>query len=96
MNPPYGLRNGMLDWINKFIEHADGVALVPDFTSTEWWQRLARHSECILFVCPKIQFLPRTSGRTNTLGTTLASIGEKGSFALHKAEANGLGVCFRR
>jgi hypothetical protein len=96
MNAPYGLRNGMLDWIKRFIEHANGVALVPDFTSTEWWQQLAKHSECILFVCPKIQFLPKTSGRTNTLGTTLVSIGEKGVLALQTAEANGLGVCFRR
>jgi hypothetical protein len=96
MNAPYGLRNGMLDWIDKFIQHANGVTLVPDFTSTEWWQRLAKSCEYILFVCPKIQFLPRTSGQTNTLGTTLASIGEKGALALQTAEANGLGVCFRR
>jgi hypothetical protein len=96
MNAPYGLRNGMLDWIEKFIRHGNGVALVPDFTSTEWWQKLAKHSECILFVCPKIQFLPRINGRTNTLGTTLASIGRKGALALQTAEANGLGVCFRR
>ena len=96
MNAPYGLRNGMLDWIEKFIQHAYGVALVPDFTSTEWWQKLTKHSEYILFVCPKIQFLPRTNGRTNTLGTTLTSIGEKGAFALQTAEANGLGACFRR
>ena len=77
MNAPYGLRNGMLDWIDKFIQHANGVTLVPDFTSTEWWQRLAKSCEYILFVCPKIQFLPRTSGQINTLGTTLASIGER-------------------
>ena len=96
MNAPYGLRNGMIDWIDKFIQHGNGIALVPDFTSTAWWQQLTKNSEFILFVCPKIQFLPRMNGCTNTLGTTLASIGERGALALQKAEANGFGVCFRR
>jgi DNA N-6-adenine-methyltransferase (Dam) len=58
MNPPYGLRNGMEQWIERFIEHGNGVALVVDFTSTEWWQNLTERSDFILFVRPKIQFLP--------------------------------------
>jgi hypothetical protein len=35
MNPPYGLRNGIAEWIEKFVEHGNGVAIAPDFTSTE-------------------------------------------------------------
>jgi hypothetical protein len=39
MNCPYGLRNGLLDWIDKFLDHGEhkgnGVALLPDFTSTD-------------------------------------------------------------
>ena len=34
MNPPYGLRNGMQCWLDKFIDHGDGVCLLPDRTST--------------------------------------------------------------
>jgi hypothetical protein len=96
MNAPFGLRNGMMAWIEKFIRHGNGVALVPDFTSTEWWQKLAANSDCILQVCPKIQFLPKRDVGLNTLGTTLVAIGEKGVLALETAENNGLGVCFRR
>jgi hypothetical protein len=96
MNPPYGLRNGMLDWIEKFIEHGNGVALVPDFTSTDWWQTLTAASDAILFVKPKIQFLPRRETGTNTLGSTLVAIGIQGIAALQHAERNGRGICFRR
>jgi hypothetical protein len=56
MNPPFGLRNGMEDWIERFIQHGNGVALVVDFTSTEWWQYLTEHSDFILFVRPKFGF----------------------------------------
>src|ERR1051325_3117167 len=96
MNAPFGLRNGMLDWIEKFIHHGNGVALVPDFTSTAWWQKLAAHSDCILSISPKLQFLPKRDVGINTLGSTLVAIGEKGVLALQSAERNGLGVCFLR
>jgi DNA N-6-adenine-methyltransferase (Dam) len=96
MNAPFGLRNGMLDWIDKFIQHGDGVALVPDFTSTEWWQTLTAAADAILFVRPKIQFLPKRQVGTNTLGSTLVAIGERGVAALQNAERNGRGICFRR
>jgi DNA N-6-adenine-methyltransferase (Dam) len=96
MNPPYGLRNGMEQWIERFIEHGNGVALVVDFTSTEWWQNLTERSDFILFVRPKIQFLPKSDGRMNCLGSTLVAIGDAGIRALRNAERNGRGICFRR
>jgi len=96
MNPPYGLRNGMLDWIERFIQHGNGVALVPDFTSTDWWQTLTAAADAILFVKPKIQFLPKRDTGTNTLGSTLVAIGDRGVTALQTAERNGRGICFRR
>jgi hypothetical protein len=96
MNCPFGLRNGMEQWIERFIEHGNGVALVVDFTSTEWWQHLTEHSDFILFVRPKIQFLPRSDGRMNCLGSTLVAIGDAGIRALRNAERNGRGICFQR
>src|SRR5690554_3391996 len=38
MNPPFGGRNGIVPWLEKFIIHGNGVALTPDRTSAEWWQ----------------------------------------------------------
>jgi len=97
MNCPFGVRNGIMMWIDRFLDHRNGVALVPDFTSTEWWQHLTRHADAVLFVRPKIQFLPRQPGRPgNALGSTLVAIGPAGVRALQNAEGNGRGVCFYR
>jgi hypothetical protein len=96
MNCPYGLRNGILRWIAKFVAHGDGVALVTDFTATEWYHELIGNADCIMFVKPKIQFLPRQAGRGNALGSTLVAIGKRGISALENAERNGRGICFYR
>jgi DNA N-6-adenine-methyltransferase (Dam) len=97
MNPPYGLRNGIAEWIDKFVQHGNGVAIAPDFTSTEWWHALTERADIIMFVRPKIYFLPkREDGRTNSLGSTLVAIGERGVQALRNAERNGRGLCFQR
>lgn len=91
------MRNGVSEWIDRFVEHGNGVALVPDFTSTEWWETLADAADAILFVRPKVQFLPkRPDGRTNLLGSTLVAIGSQGIAALQTAERNGRGIRFRR
>ena len=29
LNPPYGLRNGMQAWLDKFVAHGNGVILLP-------------------------------------------------------------------
>ena len=94
MNPPYGLRNGILEWIERFVEHASGVGILPDSASTTWWHTAACSADAIMFVRPKIHFLPkRKDGRTNSLGSTLVAIGERGVQALRNAERNGRGLC---
>ena len=30
MNPPFGPRNGLVPWLEKFTQHANGVCLTPD------------------------------------------------------------------
>jgi hypothetical protein len=97
MNSPYGMRNGIAEWIEKFVDHSDGVAILPDFTSTEWWHTAAQNADAIMFVRPKVYFLPRRDdGRTNSLGSTLVAMGERGVEALRNGERNGRGLCFRR
>src|SRR5262245_41200860 len=41
MNAPFGPRNGIVPWLNKFVCHANGIALTPDRTSAPWWQTFA-------------------------------------------------------
>lgn len=96
MNSPWGIRNRIEEWIEKFIQHANGVALVPDFTSAAWWHKLCGAADVIMAVKPKIQFHPRVRGRGNVMGSTVAAIGSQGVQALRNAERNGRGICFAR
>lgn len=94
MNPPFGGRNGLVPWLEKFIAHENGVALVPDRTSAPWWQVAAPKMAALLFVAPKIKFIGADGkpGRSPAQGTTLMAIGSKGVEALRSAGRRGLGV----
>jgi hypothetical protein len=93
MNPPFGGRNGMVPWLEKFFEHGNGVALTPDRTSAPWWQTYAARADAILFVSPKLKFIG-VDGRPGTSpaqGTTLLAAGSRAVKALYRAERKGLG-----
>lgn len=94
MNPPFGGRNGLVPWLEKFTAHGNGVALVPDRTSAPWWQQFDRKMELTLFVAKKIKFIGADGkpGKSPAQGTCLWSLGARGAAALHRAEANGLGI----
>lgn len=94
MNAPFGGRNGLQPWLKKFIQHANGIALVPDRTSAPWWQYVAARAHSILFVAPKIKFIGADglAGRSPAQGTSLLAIGAAGRRALHCARHRGLGV----
>jgi hypothetical protein len=94
MNAPFGARNGLAPWLQKFVEHGNGVALVPDRTSAPWWQEFVPQTELVLFVARKIKFISANGvpGKSPAQGTTLLAIGERGCAALRRAHAHGLGV----
>jgi hypothetical protein len=93
MNPPFGGRNGLVPWLEKFVQHGNGVALVPDRTSAPWWQQYAPRMDLILFVSKKIKFIGADGkqGKSPAQGTCLMSLGLDGSRALVTAARNGLG-----
>lgn len=93
MNPPFGGRNALVPWLDRFFEHGDGVALVPDRTSAPWWQQFAPEADRVLFVSPKIKFIGANgqAGNSPAQGTCLFAAGRNGCAALHMAEAKGLG-----
>lgn len=97
MNPPFGGRNGLVPWLEKFFTHGDGIALVPDRTSAPWWQQFAPKADLCLFVTPKIKFIGENGrpGTSPAQGTTLLAIGGLGCSALHRAQRNGLGSIFK-
>lgn len=97
LNPPFGRRNGILPWLERFFEHGNGVALVPDRTSAPWWQTYARKADAVLFVSPKLRFISADGreGRSPAQGTCLLAAGERGVEALRNAERNGLGLLLK-
>jgi len=98
MNPPFGGRNGLVPWLDKFFRHGNGIALTPDRTSAPWWQDAARRADVVFFIHGKIKFeRPDGSiGRQPGNGTTLFGCGDRAAEALRNAQRNGLGIAFGR
>jgi hypothetical protein len=92
MNPPFGARNGLTPWLEKFFAHGSGIALVPDRTSAPWFQQFGRRADSILFLSPKVKFeRPDGSlGESPSTGTALLAAGSDGAQALCRAHALGL------
>lgn len=94
MNPPFGARNGLVPWLDKFIKHGNGICLVPDRTSAPWWQAWAPMMDLILFVSPKLKFIGSDgrAGASPAQGTCLGGIGRRAHEPLHRAASDGLGI----
>lgn len=94
MNPPFGGRNGLVPWLDKFFQHGNGIALVPDRTSAPWWQSAAKRADGILFIDGKVKFLKPdgSSGDSPSTGTCLMAKGTQGIQALFNASRNRLGL----
>lgn len=94
MNPPFGARNGLVPWLEKFFAHGNGIALTPDRTSAPWWQQYAPRAELILFVAPKLKFIDAkgVAGKSPAQGTCLMAIGKRSREPLFRARTDGLGV----
>jgi hypothetical protein len=97
MNPPFGGRNGIAPWLEKFFAHGNGIALAPDRTSAPWWQAYAPRADAVLFVAPKIKFIGRDGmpGKSPAQGTSLFASGGRAVAALERASRIGLGVMTR-
>lgn len=54
MNPPY---SEAAKWVNKFIEHGNGVALMFARTDTKWCQKLLQNCQYVYFIKGRISFL---------------------------------------
>ena len=94
MNPPFGGRNALAVWLDRFFAHGNGIALTPDRTSAPWWQDAAQKADAILFTRGKIKFeRPDGSvGGSPGSGVTLWASGEHARQALYRASFAGLGT----
>jgi hypothetical protein len=90
--PPFGGRNGHVPWLRKFLEHANGIAIVRAYTSSAWFHRWAIKAEMMLFPRGKTKFVrPDGSiGRAPGHGVVLLGMG---SVAVDALAGSGLGWC---
>ncbi|MBW9051006.1 phage N-6-adenine-methyltransferase [Rhizobium mesosinicum] len=93
MNPPFGGRNGLKPWLDKFFQHGNGIALTPDRTSAPWFHEAWTKADQVLFT-PKLRFIrpDGTEGKSPSNGTALWATGEQASVALLNAAAKRLGI----
>jgi hypothetical protein len=93
MNPPFGGRNALHPWLNKFCAHGNGIGLTPDRTSAPWFQHAWAKADLALFM-PKVRFLrpDGSEGASPSTGTTLWACGDRAVSALQRAAVAGLGI----
>lgn len=96
MNPPFGARNGLVPWLDKFFSHNNGVALVPDRTSAPWWQTYVPRSDLVLFTAAKPKFINAAGerGKQPADGVCLLALGTLGTTALKRARSKSFGSLF--
>lgn len=73
MNPPYSKPT---PWIDKFLEHSNGIALIP-ITRGKWWDRVWESSGTII-PCPyNFKFIrPDGTNRDITFRTMFLGLGQ--------------------
>jgi len=93
MNPPFGGRNALEPWLDKFFDHGNGIALTPDRTSAPWFRRAWARADLVLFM-PKVRFIrpDGSEGKSPSTGTALWATGNQGYDALCRAARRGLGI----
>lgn len=93
MNPPYGPNTG--EWMRRFIDHGNGIALVFSRTDTSWCQEALRTASAMLFVGGRIDFIPGLENQhkrsRSGAGTLLFAYGNECAAALQKMQIRG---CF--
>ena len=93
MNPPFGGRNGLMPWLDRFFAHGDGIALTPDRTSAPWFRFAWDRADMVLFT-PKVRFFrpDGSTGNSPANGTALFAAGDRAAAALSRAARGGLGI----
>ncbi len=84
MNPPFGGRNGHVPWLQKFIEHNNGIGIVRAYTSSKWFHEYIPKVDAVLFPKGKTQFIRQTGeiGKSPGHGIVIIAMGTRAKQAL--------------
>lgn len=87
MNPPFGGRNGQVPWLEKFVAHGNGIAIVAARTSSKWFQDIIPNTDAILFPRGKTKFVKETGeiGKSPGSGIVIIAMGKIAVEALEKS-----------
>lgn len=88
MNPPFGKRNGVIPWLEKFITHGNGIGIARAYTSADWFQKYMPKMDCLLFPYGKTKFIrPDGSiGKSPGSGVVIFGIGEKAFLSIKNSK----------
>ena len=88
MNPPYGKYTAK--WLDKFIQHGNGIALVFSRTDTKWFHNYVNKADAVLFIKGRLFFYKSGIKTKHSAGngSILIACGEK---AVNALEQSGLG-----
>jgi hypothetical protein len=85
MNPPYSLPR---PWIEKFIEHDNGIALLP-FSRSKMFIEIWNHADAVMTLPSNFKFEHRDHGTKGVfMPTALFALGQENADALRKSEIN--------
>lgn len=88
LNPPF---SNARPFIEKLIEHGDGIALVFCRVDALWFQKAAAAADLVLFIAGRISFV-RPDGKLSRcpLGCVLLAFGVSNAAVLSNAKIKGL------
>jgi len=91
LNPPFGSRNGIVPWLERLIDHGNGIALVPNRTATDWFQDAAEASDRMILIRGKVKFIDAWGheGKSPGYGNVLLAYGQAMRTALLNANIRG-------
>jgi hypothetical protein len=91
LNPPFGGRNGIRPWLERLVDHGNGIALVPNRTATGWFQDAADAADRVMFLRGKVKFIDAWGqiGRSPGYGNVLLAYGSAMRTALLNADIDG-------
>jgi DNA N-6-adenine-methyltransferase Dam len=95
MNPPYGGRRGHVPWLRKFLAHANGIAIVRAYTSSDWWHAEMPRAQLLCFPRGKTRFIRPDGSIGKEPGHGVVLVG-MGAIACQALEDSGLGMIWDR
>ena len=88
LNPPYSTLH---EWLERFIAHKNGVALVNARPETQWFQGLCSGALAVLWLRGRVKF-SKPDGRagTATVGSVLVAYGKRNAAAILASKLPGV------